>query len=122
MANTDTRGSGGEPNTAAASWPGQTLNDVGRRMLMLCFLVLFLLIAHQKFFTGYVRSQEKLILLMGLMPFVVTGGVCSVIGWWRMRRAGAFAHPGVKEEAEERRHRRRRHREEAELLPWQRGR
>lgn len=90
--------------------------------MMLSFMAIFLLIAHQKFFTGYLRSKEKLIVLMIIAPFVILGGVCAFVGWWRMRSAGAFASAGIKEEKIARERSRRRERRDAELLPWQRGR
>lgn len=103
-------------------WPGQKAYELGRRTLMLCFLAVFCLIAHQKFFTGYVRSKEKLILLMGVAPFVLAGGILCFVGWWRMRAAGAFVAPKVAEEVRRRESQRRRERAEADLLPWQRRR
>ena len=89
---------------------------------MLCFLVVFCLIAHQKFFTGYLRSKEKLIMLMGVAPFVLAGGVLCFVGGARMRAAGAFARPKLTEEVRRREAQRRRERAEADLLPWQRRR
>jgi hypothetical protein len=100
-------------------WPGEKLYGLGRKMLMLCFFGIFLLIAHQRFFTGYLRSKPKLIMLMIIAPFVVVGGCCCLIGWWQMKLAGAFVRPGVAEEQVEQKRERRR-REESDLLPWQR--
>jgi len=104
----------------ARAWPGDRLYRLGRQILMFSFLALFLLIAHQKFFTGYRRSKEKLMILMIIGPFVPVGGVCAFAGWWRMRSAGAFSRRSVAEEGEQRERERRRQRQDAELLPWQR--
>jgi hypothetical protein len=103
-----------------SGWPGFKLYEVGRKILMASFFVIFLLIAHQKFFTGYRRSKVKLVLLMCVAPFVLAGGICCLVGWWQMELSGAFAGGGLEKERKERDRERRRRKEESNLLPWQR--
>ena len=101
-------------------WPGEVLYETGRKLLMISFFTIFLLIAHQKFYTGYLHSKGKLVALMCVAPFVIGGGFCCVIGWWRMKLTGGFDGPATEVEEEEKRKIRRQRRDADDLLPWQR--
>lgn len=108
------------------SFPGERLYENSRRVLFLCFFTVFLLTAHQHFFTPLQRSKTKLIMLLCILPFLVIGGLCCAFGWWKMRRAGAFrtTHSDRKERSSSggrgEGKRRRDHGDDLELLPWQR--
>lgn len=110
---------------ARALYPGEKLYENSRRVLFLVFFSVFLLTAHQHFFTPLQRSKTKLIILLCLLPFLLIGGLCCAIGWWKMRLAGAFNSAEKDEDQGEsgsgRRQGRRRERGDGlERLPWQR--
>lgn len=113
------------------SVPGERLYEGARRVLFLCFFAIFILTAHQHLFAGHRRSKAKLIILMCLAPIILLCGLGSAIGWWQMRRAGAFDRrhehepderkPERKpERKQEKREKRKERRDGPELLPWQR--
>lgn len=113
------------PSEVRALYPGEKLYENSRRVLFLVFFSVFLLTAHQHFFTPLQRSKTKLIILLCLLPFLLIGGLCCAIGWWKMRRAGAFKQTkdddGRGDSDRDRRQRGRREREDGlERLPWQR--
>mgnify|MGYP001354241893 CR=1 FL=1 len=110
-------------------FPGERLYGASRRVLFLCFFAVFILTAHQHLFAGHQRSKIKLIILMCLAPLVIGSGLCALIGWWQMRRAGAFpqstaveaeGQENKNEKSDKKRSHRRERRDGSELLPWQR--
>jgi len=107
-----------------ALYPGEKLYEYSRRVLFLVFFSVFLLTAHQHFFTPLQRSKTKLIILLCLLPFLLIGGLCCAIGWWKMRLAGAFKQSdkddGKGESGGDRRQSRRERGDGLERLPWQR--
>jgi len=107
-----------------ALYPGEKLYEYSRRVLFLVFFSVFLLTAHQHFFTPLQRSKTKLIILLCLLPFLLIGGLCCAIGWWKMRLAGAFKQSdkddGKGEAGGDRRQSRRERGDGLERLPWQR--
>ncbi len=125
MADEPTSADAGTNAVNADLYPGEKLHENSRRVLFLCFFALFILTAHQHFFTPLQRSKTKLIILLCLLPVLLVAGLCCAIGWWQMRRAGAFKSEGPERDQGEDsgrsgKKRRRDRGDGPELLPWQR--